>query len=464
MKLKSAILTLALLTGLTTLVFSQSTFEAKDDLPKYGNDSVECVKNLSLYIGDYRQWKSNGYKGDIINSATKYWTYVLHNCPKASENIYVNGVKMINFRIKKEKDITKKLSLVDTLMMLYDQRAHYFPKHYKSKKPQVGTILGRKGVDYYKLDPAKNYIATYEILGKSIELDKNRAKGPVYIYYFRSVTKMAQKGDTDTATVVDAYDMISDYVDSNIEYYTKNDKPKKIEEYQNIKGNIENTFEPFANCVDLVRIYQKKYNANPEDVALLKKITKLLDKKECIDSQLYFDATVGLYKLEPSPESAYLIGKMLLKEGKYSEAVPYLEEAANMDSETRAYKALIFLAEDFMSLNKFEKSRGAALKAAKLNPKAGKPYIIIGDLYAASAKDCGNDELTNKVSYWAAVDQYKRAKAVESDLAESMNKRIRSYEQHFPTTELLFFHNLNPGDKYKVDCWINVETTVRAAK
>lgn len=464
MKFKSAITTLALLIGFSLIGLGQQNLEPKDELPKYGNDSVECVKNLSLYRGDARTWKTSGYKNqEALTSAVKYWRNVLNNCPKATENLYVDGVKMVNVLIKKEKDITKKLSLVDTLMKLYDLRAHYFPTHYKSGSPQVGTILGRKGVDYYKINPAKNYIGAYEILGKAIELDKNRAKGPVYIYYFRSITKMAQKGDIDTASVVDAYDMISDYVDANIEYYIKNEKQKKVEEYQNIKGNIESTFEPFANCNDLVRIYKKKYDADPENISLLKKITKLLDKKSCIDDQLYFDATVALYKLEPSPESAYLIGKMLLKEEKYREAVPYLEEASKMVNETRAYKALIFLAEDYMSLKLNEKSRAIALKAAKLNPNVGKPYVIIGDLYASSAKDCGNDELTRKVAYWAAVDQYKKARAVEADLAESMNKRINSYRKYFPTTELLFFHNLNEGDDYKVECWINETTTVRAA-
>lgn len=462
MKLKSALITLAFLMGLTVAVNAQS-FTPKDDIPKYGNDSIECVKNLSLYRGDYKQWKQSNYKNDLINSALKYWRYVLDNCPKATENLYVDGVKMIKFRIKKEKDKAQKQILLDTLMMLYDMRIHYYPIHYKKGTSQVGELLGRKGVDLYQISPG-NYAQAFEILGKSIELDKENTRGPVFVYYFRSITKMAQKGETDTTAVVDAYDMLSDYIDYNIDKYTQLNKAKQMEQWTNIKGNIENTFEPFANCKDLVRIYTKKYDETPDDVELLKKITKLLDKKDCFESELYFKATVGLYEHEPSPESAYLIGKMLLKEEKYVEAVPYLEEAIKMENETRAYKALIFLAEDFMNLKRYQRSRATALEAAKINPKAGKPYVIIGDIYAASAKDCGNDELTTKVAYWAAVDKYKKARSVEPDLAESMNKRISSYRKYFPSTELLFFHNLNEGDAYTVECWINEVTTVRAAK
>ncbi len=462
MKLKSALITLAFLAGVTVVVNAQS-FTPKHDIPKHGNDSIECVKNLSLYRGDYKQWKQSGYKNSLISSAVKYWRKVLDNCPKATENLYVDGVKMTEYRIKKEKDKVKKQGLVDTLMMLYDMRMHYFPNDYKTGNSQVGELLGRKGVDLYQNTP-NEYVKVYEILGESIELDKEKTKGPVFVYYFRSITKMAQKGEIDTTAIVDAYDMISDYVDFNIEKYEKLNKQKKVEQYNNIKGNIENTFEPFANCKDLVRIYTKKYRENPDDVDLIKKITKLLDKKDCFESELYFKTTVALYEHEPSPESAYLIGKMLLKEQKFAEAVPYLEEAIKMENESRAYKALIFLAEDFMNLKRYEKARVTALQAAKKNPNAGKPYVIIGDIYAASAKDCGNDELTKKVAYWAAVDKYKKARSVEPDLAELMNKRISSYQKYFPSTELLFFHNLNEGDEYTVECWINEVTTVRAAK
>ncbi len=465
MKLKALIVGLSIMMGMMSFASTPKALPLLgDDGSKYGTDSVTCVMNLSLYREFYKQWKASKYKNSSIDDALKSWRLVYDNCPRATENIYVDGVKMISFRLKKAKDPIVKAGLVDTLMTIYDRRIEYFPLKHKSKKPQEGAILGRKGVDFYKLDPAKNYIATYKILGRAIELDKGNAKGPVYVYYFRSITKMAQKGDIDTAAVVDAYDMISDYIDDNILKYQKASKQKKVETYNNIKGNIENTFEPFANCKDLVRIYKKKYDVEPENIDLLKKITKLLDKKDCQNSELYFEATVALYKLDPTPESAYLIGKMMLKEEKYNEAVPYLEEAIKMENELRAYKALIFLAEDYQHLNKFEKARIIAKKAAKLNPTAGKPYIIIGDMYAASAGKCGNDELTKKVSYWAAVDKYKKAKSVEPDLSASMNKKINAYQKHFPPTELLFFHNLTEGDSYKVECWINENTKIRAAK
>lgn len=464
MKLKA--LTLLISIGLTLVSLAGNPVidnGPQDDGSKYGKDSANCVMKLSLYREFYKQWKGSGYKNTTINDALKSWRWVYENCPRSTENVYVDGAKMYDFQISKTKDDARKTSLLDTLMGIYDRRIEFFPTHYKTGNPQKGEILGRKGVDLYQVDP-EQYKKVYEILGQSIEIEKQETEGPIFIYYFRSITRMAKNGEIDTAAVVDAYDMISDYVDNNIDKYTKAGKTKKIEQYENIKGNIESTFEPFANCTDLVRIYSKKYKENPSDLDLIKKITKLLDKKQCIDAPLYFDATVALYKAEPSPESAYLIGKMLLIEKKYQEAIPYLEEAIKMENVSLAYKSMIFLAENYMSLERYSAARQMALKAAALNSSEGEPYVIIGDCYAASAKDCGNDDLTTKVAYWAAVDKYIKAKKVDPELTDKMNSRISSYQKYFPPTELLFFHNLNEGDPYTVECWINEQTTVRAAK
>ncbi len=464
MKLKA--LTLLISIGLTLASLASNPVidnGPQDDGSKYGKDSANCVMKLSLYREFYKQWKGSGYKNTTINDALKSWRWVYDNCPRSTENVYVDGAKMFDFKIAKAKNPEVKTGLLDTLMMIYDRRIEFFPTHYRSGNQQKGEILGRKGVDLYQVDP-EQYKKVYEILGESIDIEKQETEGPIFIYYFRSITRMAKNGEIDTAAVVDAYDMISDYVDYNIDKYTKAENAKKIEQYENIKGNIESTFEPFANCTDLVRIYTKKYDESPDDIVLIKKITKLLDKKQCIDAPLYFDATVALYKAEPSPESAYLIGKMLLIEKKYKEAIPYLEEAIKMENVTLAYKSMIFLAEDYMSLERYSDARNMALKAAALNKNEGEPYVIIGDCYAASASTCGNDDLTKKVAYWAAVDKYDKAKRVDPELTDKMNTRISSYQKYFPPTELLFFHNMNEGDSYTVECWINEVTTVRAAK
>jgi tetratricopeptide (TPR) repeat protein len=464
MKAKILILVLGLSFGLSTMAAGlENNFLPQDDGgSKYGKDSATCVMNLSLYRESYRQWKNSGYKNSAINDAIKPWHWCFANCPRASENIYVDGAKMFKYKIKKAKSDDEKTVLLDTLMMIYDQRIKYFPYKHGTTKPQEGYLLGRKGIALAQLNP-KAFEESYNILKKSIELEKDKSKGAVMIYYFRSVVKMVKAGKLDTLAIIDTYDQLSGYIDKNINKYTKQGNEKYLKVWKNIQDNIEATFQPFANCNDLVRLYNPKFDANPNDAELLKKILTLFDKKKCVEDPLYFNAAVNLYKIEPSPESAYMIGKLLLIKKKYLDAIPYMEDATKMEDKDKVDDVYMLLANAYRSLNKFSQARNMALKALEVNPHLGQAYILIGDMYAESAKDCGSNDLTKKVAYWAAVDKFIQAKKADPELKEVANKRISIYKMHFPTTETLFFYNLKAGDKYNVGCWINETTTVRAS-
>lgn len=427
--------------------------------PKYGQDSVTCITNISLYREFFKQWKSSKYQSGALHDAVVPWRYVFNSCPAARQSTYVDGIKMYQYFVKGAEDETSKQALIDTLMMIYDQRIQYFGKK--------GANLGRKGVDLYKYRPE----ATEDIYGtlkESVELLGNKSTSAALVYYFRATTKMAKEGKIDNSVIVDTYDQVMNIVDYNMA-----NNPKKKAAFANSKGNIDLTFEPYANCADLTNIYKKKFDATPDDVELLKKITKILiktDKRvaegelDCTSQQLFFDASVRLHELEPSPESAFNIGRMLLKKKEYTQAVEYLEQSTQMEDVDRIADVYLLLSDTYRQLKQYSKSRSAAYKAIENRPGDGNPYIIIGDLYAASAKDCGGNDLTNKVAYWVAVDKYYKAKSVDPEIAEVANQRIAAYSKHFPPLETIFFHDLKEGEPYKVECWINETTKVRAAK
>lgn len=440
-----------------------NTLLPQEKTQKYGADSVSCVINISLYREFLKQWKASDYTSPVIKDIIGPWRWVFQNCPLASENTYVDGVRIMQYRIENEKDAVNKGKLIDTLMMVYDQRIQSFPNHFKTGKPQQGAILGRKGVDLSTYDQER-YEDAYNILKQSIEIDGDDSDGTVLIYYFRSVIKMARKAKVDSSMIVDTYDQVIDILDHNITRMTKAGDTKWVENYKNFKGNIDATFEPFASCPDLVRIYGNKMAKNPEDTELLKKITNLLDRRGCQDDPLYLKASVQLHKLEPSPESAYNIGRLLLKEEKYNEALPYFEEATKSEDSDKAHVAYKMFAETLRAVRNYPKARQMALKALEIKPNDGSPYLTIGDMYAASAKDCGNNEFTSRVAYWAAVDKYNQAKRVDESQTEAANKRIATYSVYFPSLETIFFHGFEEGKSYTVECWFREETIVRASK
>ncbi|MCD6179078.1 MAG: tetratricopeptide repeat protein [Bacteroidales bacterium] len=429
---------------------------------KYGIDSVKCITELSLYQEAFKQWKKSNYKSAIVNEFIPHWRWVFLNCPIASENTYVNGLKIMSYYLKKATNDEEKNAYLDTLMMIHEARIKYFPNHYKTGKSQIGSLKGKMGIDLFMLAPERCEKA-YNILKESVEMEGSKSSTAALVYYFRATIKMVKSGKADEELIIDTYDKISSLVDQNLIKYK--DKAKYLSQWENVKGNINNTFEPYATCDVLVKIYSKKFEANPSDIVLLNKITKILKKKKCTKSDLFFNSTEALYNAEPTPESAMLMGKMNIEKEAYKDAAKYYLNAVDM-IEDPLEKADIYsdLGKIYYKLNDYITARSYARKAIALNPADGMSYILIGDLYAASASKCGTNELTKKVAYWAAVDKYYQAKRVDAELTELANKRIATYSKHFPQMDVIFFHDLQEGASFKVECWINETTTVRAAK
>lgn len=423
------------------------------DKGKYGKDSAQCVMNLSLYREFYKQWKASDYKSSAIHDAIGPWRWVFFNCPEASQNTYLDGLTMHEFFLKNEKSEAQKVKYLDTMMLIYDQRIKYFGRE--------GYNLGRKGSDLSKYSP-ESYEKAYHIFKKSVDQMDKKSESFVLVYYFRTVIKMIEENKLDKGVIVDTYDQLSNIIDHNIAQYAND--PTELSDWQNVKGNIELSFEPYATCEDLIDIYTKKFNENPTDVALLKKITSMLDKKDCTASQLFFDASVKLNELEPSPVSSYMIGKMLVKKEEYANSIPYLESAIAIESDDTKADVYLLLCSVYLQMNNYVTARDYGRKTLEIRPNDGHVYLMIGDMYAASADGCGDNDVTKKAAFWAAVDKYVKAKQVDPELEETAQKRIEIYSKQYPTIERLFFYNLTEGEQYTVGCWINERTTIRAAK
>lgn len=428
---------------------------------KYGEDSVKCVEQLSLYKINFRIWKDHNYSEEVMKQVPIYkpWKWVFYNCPESSQNIYIDGINILKYFYDNETDEAKKERWVDTMMMVYDNRIKYFGKSSTSRE---GLVLGRKGVDLYTLAPDR-FEEVYKILDRSIALEGNRSVGPVLVYYFRATIACARAGIIDSSAIVENYDNLSEIIEHNIEKSA--DDPKNLAEWENVKGNIELTFEPFATCKDLIAIFSKKFEKNPDDIDLLKKITGMLDKKGCTDSDLFFEATKNLNDLEPSGESAYLMGVMNVRKEFYAEAQKYFLQAVEiLEDSGKIADAYHLLANIAMSNKEYEKGRSYAYKGLQYKPNDGSFYLTIGDMYSATAKDCGDNDLTKKAAFWAAVDKYYKARNVDKSVEEEANKRIDIYSRQFPSAETIFFYDLKEGDPYTVGCWINEATTVRAPR
>jgi len=166
---------------------------------KYGStpeDSVQCVQNISLYREYFKQWKSSGYKSEIVEDCIKPWREALLTCPKSTKYLYVDGPKIVEYMYKKADDASKD-KLFDTLKMVYDMRIEHFG--------EKGKVLGQKAVDMIQLQPQRVeevYAAFVEAIGVSAD----KTSPVTLVYYMQSAINIANKGLAEEMVIFEAFD------------------------------------------------------------------------------------------------------------------------------------------------------------------------------------------------------------------------------------------------------------------
>ena len=413
---------------------------------------TDCDTDISIYREAFKQWDGKAASANPIMIAS--WRRVFLNCPSAKERTLTDGTKIVNHAlIRPTKDAELKEKYIDTLVMVYEARIQYFPKS------GVGNIKGRMGLDLMAF-PSRMEQA-YNALKDAIDNDGNNSNYAFIDGLFSSTINMVKAGKLDESAILDAYSQLMDIVEFNVRKYTEEGNEKLLNSYTATKGNLEAGVQPYANCEDLVRIYQKKFDAEPDNVELLNKIASVLASRNCDKSDLYLAVAIKLHKLNPSPESAYFIGKRYLADQEYSKATSYLIEATKSQDVKSAQQAYKYLAQIMWKEGKGEQGRAYARKAIELDKTDGEPYMIIGYIYASSGKECASNPLHAKAVYWAAADKFQKAKEVDPSMTAKANEMIREYSKLFPTSEDAFFYNVFEGDEYQVECWINEKTKAR---
>ncbi len=403
------------------------------------NAQSDCETNYAIYRNNYKQ---KNYEEALVS-----WRKVFNECPSYNQNTFANGPKLYHEKIKKDKE--NQLIYLDTLMTIYDDRIEYFGRR--------DYVLGKKGVDLLKYDPNR-FTEAYEMLKVSVDALGNLTDPTVLVSYFKVLDDVQRSSEEVTKQdVLDAYVAVSDIISYNM---INNEKYAKY--YETAQTNVENIFAPYASCDDLIKVFKERLEIGTDNISLLKKITSLLDKKDCTENEVFYTAAIQLHELDPTAKSAYDMGNMSIAKKNYSDAVSYYNQAIELQEDVD-YKASYYLKLSYAYQMKgsYSDARSAANSASAFKPEWGEPYLILGDIYVSSASNCGTSNLERGSVYWIAVDMFSKAKSIDNVLAEKANKRISTYSKYFPSKEDCFFNDIEAGSSYKVGCWIGRSTRVR---
>lgn len=465
---------------ITAMMISSSFVNAQDETkfpvscsikgPKYGTDSAESVKHLSLYRENYKHWRANNRSKETIKYVMPSWRYVFLNAPLASQNTYLDGMQLYSNLIENATDKELKESYIDTLLMIYDRNIEAYGC---ARMYGEGYLLGRKGYDIFQYRPADKLDAYY-YFKKSIEIEGDNSEPAILSFFYKVTDELVRAGKLDTLLIYDNYDLAMAPAENQLAGLRSElaENPadsvrinKKINSYSIAESNINSLFDPWATCEQIIKINNDKFENNKTNIKWLTNLTQLMERKNCTSDPLYFKAAEEAYKLSPTPEGAFVLGKSYVKAGQYANAIRLLNDAVNgINEPLKKADAYLVLAEAYRNAGQYANAKSAALRSAELDPTDGMPYIVIGDLYLNTAGSCGDNPVTKRAGAWAAADKYAKAKAVSSnpDVINLASQRYNSAYASFPKNEDLFFYNLTKGSSYTVSCWYTESTIIRS--
>jgi tetratricopeptide (TPR) repeat protein len=410
------------------------------------------MEAVSLYQENVKQYKASKDQR-YLQEAYPQWKTIVANCPKQSKNLYINGANILKVMIANAKSAEEKAAYIEELMAMYDTRIAKYgeaAKYTAKKANELEEILKEDGLQQY-----------YALYSEAVKIGGDDLEAAYLVKYMEATINYVRAGYAEPTLVVDNYDIASDLLEDELQKNAADSvKAATIRGY--IAG-VEAAFSPYATCDQLVEIYSKKFEADPENVELLKKITGIMMRKRCTEQDLFFRATENLYRLEPSPATAMRMGQMCISKKQYHDAVKYLNDAIQGVSGKDKYNAYLFLGYAHTGAKNWSAARTAYNNAAAADATKGEPYMRIALLYASTVSSASEDNVGGKSAYWAAVDKLQRSKSVEptEENIEACNSLISSYASHFPSKTDAFMAGLENGKAYRVPGWIGETTIVR---
>ena len=425
----------------------------------------ELIRDQNREYGDELSLYTEFYKQNDYKSALPHWKKVYNKYPKSHPNIYIQGIKMYQSFIDKEISQAEKDKYFKEFMNIFDKRMKYFG--------QRGFVQGRKGTALlkYKLesenileneDLKETHKSSYEWLSESVNELGNETETPVLVLFMQTSKSLFKMGELPKETVITNYEKCNSIMNSVIENNTDADRVEKIKAIQPIVENIFGS-SGAADCEALANILTPQFQEKGNDIEFVKSMLRRLRRANCDESELFAQATVRLYELEPSAEAAFNMAHRYLKQGDAEKAKEYYIQAMEQETDqellsTYYYEYGLFI---YAKENALSEARSYVRKALAINPNYCEALMLIGDIYVAASRSFSDDDFVKATVFWVAVDYFDRARRSEDCNVDAAQK-ASTYKKYFPNKEEGFFRGITEeGQNYKVEGWINETTKVR---
>jgi len=471
-------------------------------LTKFFLATIFTIATVSLGNAQCASWNDSPHKDDAENAHSIYrqalkskdfklafenWEKAFGVAPAADgkrdyhftdgAQLYLKFFKEETDAAKKEEYKNKSLSLIDDAIACYNSGGITSSKCADDAciQKRIGYLAGRKAFDmFYTFNTP--YSQTTEALNMAIEKGGNETEYIVFDPYASIVLYQIEKEKMDKAVARNIYDKLNAIADYNIE-----NNAKLSSYYQQAKDAMNAKFAVIAHlifdCDFFVNQLRPEYDASPEDVEIWKKIVSKLKSQNCDPSNEFLMEVEGKYKIWATAQNKKaqedfelnnpsVMAKKCYDQGDFQCAIKKYREAiaGETDDNKKAGYYFSLASIQFRKLKDYGSARRSARDAAKLRPDWGRPFMLIGDMYSSTARNCGKTSWDQGLAVLAALAKYRQAKSVDSSENEAANKRLNKYAASIPSREDGFQRGIKEGQSTSVGCWIGETVKVRYKK
>lgn len=455
-----------------------------------------CLLSATLASGQCDTWVNSPNQDDATDAHVLYvaemqnqnydaayplWKRVFELAPAADGQMdvhFTDGATILKSFFEKETDAAKKKGYAEQAMGLFDQAVQCLESGAirvpnMTAEKRTGFIRGRQAFDMFYTYRTP-YVEVEKVLYEALQKSGMDAEYIIFSPYAYVMVNLFSEKALPAERIREVHARLNEIGD----YQVAKNGPYR-DYYQQAIDAMNATIEPIElyiyDCAYFKEKFKPEFESNPEDFERMKIMIATLKKQGCPEDDAFLADLEGRYKgyadsvnaarqAEFEANNPGYVARKLYEEGKYREAIRKYEEALEKeeDQEKKAEYLLGIASIQYRKLNEYGKARTNAREAAQLKGNWGAPYMLIGDMYANSSRSCGSDKdgWGQSLAVLAAIEKYRYARAIDSEVAADANKKISLYNDSKPSSENGFLRSLSEGQKVKVGCWIGETVTL----
>ncbi len=430
---------------------------------KWPEDSATKVKAIEMNV-----IQSDAVKMGDFKTALPALKWLIANAPDLNKSLYINGSKAYesfakaaqkeekeaNAALKSATDkaaaeavLAEKSALreayADTLLTMYDMRIEHF-----GDKPNVLNRKVFKAYKYFVKDFSKSEWLL-EMFDEAFDIGGDKIPDGNLVAYMNVIKVNAKLKKINEEAILVRYDKISEVIDKKLA--TNEAKGKSNDTLIKKKSAIDGILMDIVdiNCEFVETNMAPKFDENPNDLKLVKRMFTFMLNGKCTDSPLFLSVSMQLQKMVPDYGLCKMIASKCVANKDYSHAHSYYTQALEL-TEDGMKKSEIYVSQGKVYSAQKDKAKARAMysHAIAADPSNKDAYVGIGDLYFHSFKQCKEEEdmVKDRLVFIAAYNEYKKA---------GNAKKMAAAKEQFPSKEDLFNGDYTVGQTLSIACWIN---------